>query len=56
MVQSEMNQFIPISSAKLPALVAPADEHVSMRFSKFFAVNISNPHTCRAYARAAEDF
>jgi hypothetical protein len=27
---------------------------LSMRFLKFFAANIRNPHTRRTYARAAE--
>ena len=27
-----------------------------MRFLEFFAANIRNPHTRRAYARAAEEF
>jgi integrase/recombinase XerC len=33
------------------ALVAVADERASMRFLEFFAANIRNPHTRRAYAR-----
>ena len=51
-----MNQLVPISSSTLPALVAAAGERASMRFLEFFAVNIRNPHTRRAYARAAEEF
>jgi site-specific recombinase XerD len=45
-----------LPSASLPALVAAADERASMRFLEFFAANIRNPHTRRAYARAAEEF
>jgi hypothetical protein len=45
-----MNQLVPISSATLPALVAAAGEHLSVRFLEFFAANIRNPHTRRAYA------
>jgi site-specific recombinase XerD len=44
------------SSPTLPALIAAAGEHASMRFLEFFAANIRNPHTRRAYARAAEEF
>jgi site-specific recombinase XerC len=41
---------------RVPALIAAAGEHASMRFLEFFAANIRNPHTRRAYARAAEEF
>jgi hypothetical protein len=51
-----MNQLVPISSPALPQLVAAAGERASMRFLEFFAANIRNPHTRRAYARAAEEF
>ena len=51
-----MNQLVPIRSPELPALVAAAGERASMRFLEFFAANIRNPHTRRAYARAAEEF
>src|ERR1700680_3065469 len=51
-----MNQLIPISSPALPALVAVAGERASMRSLEFFAANIRNPHTRRAYYRAAEEF
>jgi hypothetical protein len=39
-----------------PALIAAAGEHPSMRILEFFAANIRNPHTRRAYYRAAEEF
>jgi site-specific recombinase XerC len=45
-----------IPSPVLPALVLAAGERASMRFLEFFAANIRNPHTRRAYARAAEEF
>lgn len=48
-----MNQLVSIGS---PALVAAAGERASMRFLDFFAANIRNPHTRRAYPRAAEEF
>ena len=35
--------------AFVPALVAAAGERASMRFLEFFAANIRNPHTRRAY-------
>jgi site-specific recombinase XerC len=41
---------------KLPTLVAAAGERAGMRFLEFFAANIRNPHTRRAYARAADEF
>ena len=40
----------------LPVLVASAGERVGMRFLEFFAANIRNPHTRRAYSRAADEF
>src|SRR5271170_4478363 len=51
-----MNQLIPVARPSLPALVAAAGERAGMRFLEFFAVNIRNPHTRRAYARAADEF
>jgi integrase/recombinase XerC len=40
----------------LQALVHAAGERAGMRFLEFFAANIRNPHTRRAYVRAAEEF
>ena len=37
----------------LPELVAAAGERAGIRFLEFFAANIRNPHTRRAYDRAA---
>jgi site-specific recombinase XerC len=51
-----MNQLVPINSLALPALIAAAGERARIRFLEFFAANIRNPHTRRAYARAAEEF
>ena len=42
--------------SRLPELIAAAGERASMRFLEFFAANIRNPHTRRAYYRAAEEF
>jgi hypothetical protein len=51
-----VNQLVPIASATLPVLVAAAGTRAGMRFLEFFAANIRNPHTRRAYARAADEF
>jgi len=53
-----MNQLIPLPSPvfALPALIANADERAQLRFLEFFAANIRNPHTRRAYARATGEF
>lgn len=56
-----MNALAPLPAASasglaLPAIVAAADEQAQLRFLEFFAANIRNPHTRRAYARGASDF
>jgi integrase/recombinase XerC len=51
-----MNQLVPITASRVPKLVAAAGERAGMRFLEFFAANIRNPHTRRAYARAADEF
>ena len=51
-----MSPLVPITSPTLPVLVAAAGERAGMRFLEFFAANIRNPHTRRAYARAADEF
>jgi site-specific recombinase XerC len=51
-----MNQLVPISSSTLPTLVTAAGARARTRFLEFFAANIRNPHTRRAYARAADEF
>lgn len=40
----------------MPTLIVSAGERAGMRFLEFFASAIRNPHTRRAYARAAADF
>jgi site-specific recombinase XerD len=40
----------------VPALIAAAGDRASYRFVEFFAANIRNPHTRRAYSRAVTDF
>ena len=52
-----MNELVTSTpSLPLPALIAAAGERAGMRFLEFFAANIRNPHTRRAYARAADEF
>lgn len=50
-----MNALISLTPS-LPAMVAAAEPHAQARFLEFFAATIRNPHTRRAYARAAIDF
>jgi integrase/recombinase XerC len=40
----------------LPALISAVGKHASLRFLEFFAANIRNKHTRRAYAQAAREF
>ena len=51
-----MNQLVPLSAPMLPALVTAAGERAGVRFLEFFAANIRNPHTRRAYSRAVGEF
>lgn len=44
------------AGATVPVLVESAGERAGLRFLEFFASAIRNPHTRRAYARAAGDF
>jgi hypothetical protein len=50
-----MNQLMPLRSPALlaPVLVAPGDDKASIRSLGFFAANIRNANTRRAYSRAA---
>jgi len=51
-----MNQLALISRPiSLPALLAVAGDRASLRFLEFFAANIRNPHTRRAYGRAVAE-
>lgn len=45
-----------IVTTATPSLVLAAGERAGVRFLEFFASAIRNPHTRRAYARAAGDF
>jgi hypothetical protein len=51
-----MNQLVPVSAHTLPAVIAAAGDRACIRFLEFFAAQIRNPHTRRAYARAAHEF
>jgi site-specific recombinase XerD len=51
-----MNQLVAFNAASVPRLVTAAGERAGVRFLEFFASAIRNPHTRRAYARAAGDF
>jgi site-specific recombinase XerC len=50
-----MNQLV-LRTTESPALIAAIGERASYRFFEFFTANIRNPHTRRAYARAATEF
>ena len=45
-----------VQGQALPVVVTAAGERAGIRFLEFFASAIRNPHTRRAYARAARDF
>jgi site-specific recombinase XerD len=52
-----MNPLSPIDTrSPLPAVIAAAGERAEIRFREFFAAQICNPNTRRAYGRAAADF
>lgn len=44
------------AGSSLPVLVATSGERAQVRFLEFFAAQIRNPHTRRAYARAVGEF
>jgi site-specific recombinase XerD len=52
-----LNQLAQVTAPNFPpALVFTAGDRAGIRFLEFFAANIRNPHTRRAYARAVKDF
>lgn len=51
-----MSLPVTVGGIATPALVTAAGERAAVRFVEFFASAIRNPHTRRAYARAAADF
>jgi site-specific recombinase XerD len=50
------DKISPSARPLLPALIVAAGNHAGVRFMEFFAANIRNPHTRRAYMRAVTDF
>src|ERR1700681_4002735 len=52
----DRTKIIGDARALVPALIAAAGDHAARRFLKFFAANIRNPHTRRAYSRAVSEF
>ncbi len=50
------NQLTTILASRTPALIAASGARASYRFLEFFTAQIRNPHTRRAYARAATEF
>jgi len=46
----------PADTYIVPALIAAAGDQAGWRYVEFFAANIRNPHTRRAYARACARF
>ncbi|MDF3626198.1 tyrosine-type recombinase/integrase [Brytella acorum] len=51
-----MMQLASSSGSVLPALVASAGDRARLRFLEFFAAQIRNPNTRRAYARSVAGF
>jgi site-specific recombinase XerC len=54
-----MSNILPLRPARpfpLPTLVTAAGGRASLRFLEFFAANIRNPHTRRAYSHAVGGF
>ncbi|MFM0512071.1 tyrosine-type recombinase/integrase [Paraburkholderia sp. RL17-373-BIF-A] len=51
-----MPHLVKLDGITTPPLVIAAGERAGIRFLEFFASAIRNPHTRRAYLRAADDF
>jgi|GEM_PF-2059375 hypothetical protein len=51
-----MNQLVASNGIQTPTLVVAARERAGIRFLEFFASNIRNPNTRRAYAHAVGAF
>ncbi|MFM0428450.1 tyrosine-type recombinase/integrase [Paraburkholderia aspalathi] len=51
-----MSELVTLNGITTPVLVTAAGERAGIRFLEFFGSAIRNPHTRRAYARAAGDF
>ncbi len=51
-----MNQLAPLAASLVPAIVVATGPDASARFLEFFAAQIRNAHTRRAYAQATREF
>jgi site-specific recombinase XerD len=51
-----MNHLASVTTSRAPALITTAGARASYRFLEFFTAQIRNPHTRRAYVRAATEF
>jgi site-specific recombinase XerC len=51
-----MNHLVRLDTSSLPALVTAAGDQAEIRFLEFFAAQIRNPNTRRAYSRAVGEF
>lgn len=51
-----MSELTTLPHTTLPVLVVASGQRAGVRFLEFFTAQIRNPHTRRAYARAAADF
>ncbi|GJE45309.1 tyrosine-type recombinase/integrase [Methylobacterium soli] len=51
-----MTQLVSAGSLPAPTLIAAAGDRAAYRFLEFFAAQIRNPHTRRAYAKAVGAF
>jgi len=51
-----MNELVRVAGPSLPAIIITANDQAQVRFVEFFAANIRNPNTRKAYARASVDF
>jgi len=51
-----MNDLVRITGTTAPALVSASGDHAQTRFWEFFAAQIRNKHTRRAYAQATREF
>src|SRR6202142_3792612 len=61
LIQAEQSAVPVVTTAMpdahlIPALIADAGDAAGWRYIEFFTVNIRNPHTRRAYARACSQF
>jgi len=53
----DRNQLVPITEPMaLPAIITAAGKDATTRFLEFFAANIRDAHTRRAYSRSVADF